>query len=200
MHVTRLAAEAGRTGVGRPDTWVRSAMSGVRERLLEIAAREAAPIDHLGTTLAVALLTPDALCVGQIGDTIVVVRRAGVYETVDPAPRFEYANETAFVTASDAEAQLRLRVMEVEDVDEVFLSTDGLRLKILDDLASARPYTPFFTDVGGYARTPGATSVAIGDWLARLADQTGDDKTLVVAVRDRGETAFSLSANGPGTA
>jgi len=121
--------------------------------------------------------------VGQIGDTIAVVRGPSGYRLLDPAPRFEYANETSFVTDEGALRELRITVLEAGDVDEIVLSTDGLRLKILD-LAAAAPYQPFFEDLSLYARTPAATSDAIRVFLEKIPDQTGDDKSLVMAVRD----------------
>jgi hypothetical protein len=182
-RAVQLAAEQVASGAsGDPERWVRDVFVDIRDRLSEIAAVEGVEVDELATTLAVAAITPDALCVGQIGDTIAVVGAAGTFETVAPAPRFEYANETVFVTGADALNHLRLVVKPIDGIDEVFLSTDGLRFKILD-LGTATPYHPFFEDVGVYVRTPDAAPDAVRSFLAGLDDQTGDDKSLVVAAR-----------------
>ena len=65
----------------------------------------------------------------------------------------------------------------------VSLSTDGLRYKILD-VASGDPYSPFYDDLFAYAKAEDSTSEGIERFLGRVDDQTGDDKTLVVAVHD----------------
>jgi hypothetical protein len=39
-----------------------------------------------------------------------VAGRAGSYQTLTPAPRAEYVNETAFLTGSDALGELRINV------------------------------------------------------------------------------------------
>jgi hypothetical protein len=169
--------------VGDPDEWLREALDEARAAIDELAKTSGTDVDQYATTLAVAVLTEEAIGIAQIGDTIAVVGQAGEFRTVDPAPRFEYANETVFLTASDAMAAVRLFVQPASGVDEVFLSTDGLRLKIVDDLASGTPYQPFFADVAAYVRSPNADAAAVRDFLLNLDDQTGDDKTLVAAVR-----------------
>ena len=65
----------------------------------------------------------------------------------------------------------------------MFLSTDGMRFQILADLVGATPFTPFFADAEVYTRSPSADADADGRFLAALDDQSGDDKTLLVAVR-----------------
>jgi Protein phosphatase 2C len=126
----------------------------------------------------------DTVAVGQIGDTIAVAGRAGGYQTLTPAPRAEYVNETAFLTGPDAPGELRINLTPAAQADTVFLATDGLRFKILDDLATASPFAPFFEDLAAFARSPQASDDAVRAFLAGLDDQSGDDKTLVAAVRD----------------
>ena len=135
------------------------------------------------TCLAVAILTGSAVAVGQIGDTIAVAGRAGSYQTLTPAPRAEYVNETAFLTGPDALGELRINVTPAARADTVFLATDGLRFKILDDLTTAAPFTPFFEDLAAFARSSQASDDAVRAFLADLDDQSGDDKTLLAAVR-----------------
>ena len=43
---------------------------------------------------------------------------------------------------------------------------------------------PFFEDLAAFARSPLASDDAVRAFLAGLDDQSGDDKTLVAAVRD----------------
>lgn len=164
-----------------PLAWLRELFLVVQERLVAEAEAAAVDVDEFGTTLGVAVLTPHGLYLGQVGDTIAVVRSAGEFRLVDPAPRYEYANDTEFLTSQDAIDLARFS--ECRDVDAVFLATDGLRYKILD-LKNEAPFIPFFEDLVGYALRPDATDAVLAEFLLGLDDQTGDDKTLHAAVRD----------------
>lgn len=168
---------------GDPAAWLREIFADVRERIAALALAQARNADDYAATLAVAIVTSDVIGVGQIGDTIAVTGSAGRYETAAPAPRGEYVNETTFVTAPGALDELRVTVRTAAGVDSVFLSTDGLRFKILDDLAAATPFTPFFEDLAAYAGSAGVSAEALRRFLAALDDQSGDDKTIVAAVR-----------------
>jgi len=140
---------------------------------------------QLATTLCVAVLAPAGVTVVQVGDGIAVVERAsGAVEVVAVAERFEYANETVFVTSADALAHVKLFVASAgeDPVTNVALSTDGLRFKALDDLQEQRPFERFFRDSWAYATRPEASSQAIEAFLLDVEDQSGDDKTLVLAV------------------
>jgi hypothetical protein len=174
---------AGGPGGGDPAGWLRLIFEDVREQLTALASAEGNDVADYATTLAVAILTGHLVSIGQIGDTIAVTGLGEKYQTVAPAPRAEYVNETTFVTGQHALAQLRITVKPVSEVDAVFLATDGLRFKILDDLAASTPFAPFFGDLAAYARSPLATGDAVRRFLAEVDDQSGDDKTLVAAVR-----------------
>jgi hypothetical protein len=167
-----------------PAAVMRLVFTSVRDQLAATALAEANDLGDYAATLAVVAMTSDVICVGQIGDTIAVLGHGGGYEVAAPAPRPEYVNETSFVTDDDAPARVRITVRPSTAVDSVFLSTDGLRFKILSDLAAGTPFTPFFEDLHAYLRSPGATGTAIRQFLTGVDDQSGDDKTLVAAVRD----------------
>jgi len=171
------------TRAGDPAAWVQSIFADAREQIAAMASVEGRDVADYATTLAVAIMTSDVLCVGQVGDTIAVVGHEGRYETVAPASRSEYVNETTFITEHGALEEIRITVKPGIEVDAVFLSTDGLRFKILGDLAACTPFTPFFEDVTEYVRSPEASTYAVRRFLAGLEDQSGDDKTLVAAVR-----------------
>ncbi len=179
------ASRSGRTSFGDPAASLRLVFADVREQIAAMAAADGNDADDYATTLAVAILAGDVVSIGQIGDTIAVVGRAGGYQTVAPAPRGEYANETRYITGPGALDGLRVGILPAAEVDAVFLSTHGLRSKILGDLAAATPFMPFFEDLAGYARSPTATVEAVQRFLAGLDDQSGDDKTLVAAVWPR---------------
>lgn len=170
-------------GSGDPASWLRLAFAAARDEITTRASAQDRQAADYAATLAVAVLTPDVVAIGQIGDTIVVTGNAGRYETARPAPRGEYVNETTFITGPGALDDLRISIRPAAQTDSVFLSTDGLRFKILDDLAAGTPFWPFFEDLAAYASSPSATQDAVRRFLAGLDDQSGDDKTLLAAVR-----------------
>jgi len=140
----------------------------------------------LATTLSVALIGPQTVEFGQVGDGIAVLGSDdGSVRAVAKSDRFEYANETVFLTSHDAlEAHLQCEVVDLNEIESIALSTDGLRFKVLDDLQSGKPYAPFFVSAWEYAHTEGASGKQISEFLANVDDdQSGDDKTLVLAVR-----------------
>jgi hypothetical protein len=163
--------------------WLRAIFAGARDQIYTIAAAESRDAADYAATLAVAIMTSEVIGIGQIGDTIAVTGSAGRYQTAAPAPRGEYVNETTFITAAGALDALRITTLPAAEVDSVFLSTDGLRFKILDDLAAASPFTPFFEDLMAYALSPDATPDAVRRFLAGLDDQSGDDKSLLAGVK-----------------
>ena len=107
----------------------------------------------------------------------------GSVVSVAAPDQFEYANEVAFITTDQAlEKHLKIHHQPADQVQGIALATDGLRYKILDNPGTGSPYAQFYTDTWAYARQPDATSSAIVRFLSDVDDQTGDDKTLVVAV------------------
>lgn len=162
---------------------MRAVFGNVRDQIARLATAEEHAIGEYACTLAVAVLTAHSVCVGQIGDTITVVGHKSRYATLAPAPQTEYVNETTFVTDERWTDHIRIGVLRADEADAVFLSTDGLRFKILADLGKGTPYTPFFEDAQSYARSVDANAGAIRRFLAALDDQSGDDKTLLIAVR-----------------
>lgn len=134
----------------------------------------------LATTLAVAVLTPTAAAVAQVGDGIIVCEVDGQMVSLVPEEKGEYANETVFLTASNAlDEHLRVRFLD-KPISRVALSTDGLRYKILRLKDGGVPFEPFFAAVWQAVADGSLLPSALSDWLRGLDDQTGDDKTLVV--------------------
>lgn len=186
--VVGLAKQLGQGRASAPDQLaVKDLFVEARRRLDEVAAEARVPVDEFATTLAVVLVHDGRVDVGQIGDSIVVLRTGdGELCPATPSERFEYANETVFITSPGWLSHLREDQYSEADIGAVALSTDGLRFKILDDLATGRPYEPFFEDVFAYPLSDEATSVALARFIHGLDDQSGDDKTLIVGVRTDG--------------
>jgi hypothetical protein len=171
---------------GDPRAWLAAVFTEARRRIMEAAGGNEHDYHDYATTLAVAVLMDGTIAIGQVGDTIAVVGGPGGYASIAPAPQFEYAHETVFVTHDDFADHLRIETLPADGVDEVYLSTDGLRYKILDNLAKSVPFEPFFADVGTYARSESAAPESIERFLSAVDDQTGDDLSLVIAVRSEG--------------
>jgi hypothetical protein len=162
--------------------WLRAAFDSARDRIAAFASSTERKPGEYAATLAVAILTPDYIAVGQVGDGITVVGGGGRYIAVHPEVKGEYVNETFFLTASDWYEHLRVTVL-AGAADVVALSTDGLRYKITNTKTGA-PFGPFFDGLLSYVKGTEASSDGIGRFLARLEnDQTGDDKSLVAAVQ-----------------
>lgn len=177
------SACATRDDASDPATWFLLVLKDVREHIAALAEAEGEEAGAYATTLGVAVMTSRFTCIGQVGDTIAVLGCAGHYRTVEPATHPEYVNETSFVTDDDALDRLRVTVESATEVDAVFLATDGLRYKVLGDLATAAPFKPFFEDLSAYVRSPEASTEEIERFLTDLDDQSGDDKSLIAAVQ-----------------
>ncbi len=150
--------------------------------------------DLLATTLSVAVITDERVAFGQVGDGIAVHGTGDAVEAVAVGERPEHVNETVFLTTPGAlPDHLRTFSTSADAVDALALTTDGLRYQVLDDVPAHRPFAPFFQAAWAYARRPDATSDAVTAFLDEVSDdegdQSGDDKTLVLAVRDRSGTA-----------
>lgn len=150
--------------------------------------------DLLATTLSVVVIAGARVAVGQVGDGIAVHGAGDAVEAVAVGERAEHVNETVFLTTPGALSEhLRTFSIGVDAVEALALTTDGLRYQVLDDLSATRPFAPFFQAAWAYARRTDATTEAVTAFLDEVEDQSGDDKTLVLAVRDRSGTASATT-------
>lgn len=142
--------------------------------------------DH-ATTLVCAILFERACHVLHVGDGVAVIRaRDPIAPAVVSLPENgEYANETYFVTGDDWRAHLRIR-SDVIEVDHALLMSDGA-MAFAMSRGLAGPYGPFVDPVLRYvaAHTQHDGCAALSTTLAdpRTHAITGDDKTLLIALR-----------------
>jgi hypothetical protein len=165
---------------------LRDAFEAARTALQESATLAGSQADELACTLAVAVVSDGALLLGQVGDTLAFVRDSqGDTHTIAPPDRAEHINETTFLTSEQWPDTLRLAALNDTSVDSIALATDGLQLKILADVLDSTPYLPFFEDVFAWASSDAGETEGLLAFIEQLDDQTGDDKSLLLAVKDQ---------------
>lgn len=137
------------------------------------------PVAHLATTLCVAVSTPDLTVFGQIGDGIIASKRDDVIATHLIEDKSEYANTTWFLHSEGAFEE-SFRTSTHTGVTALALSTDGMTYKITN-VATGDAYEPFFNGSWQHVRS-GASAADFAAMLRGIEDdQTGDDKTMVLA-------------------
>ena len=162
------------------------------------AASASLPIGDLATTLTIAVMYGDVGVFAQLGDGIVVVRDAQGVRSLIAEEKSEYANETTFLTSSAA-LERNLRVARCFSANAFALSTDGLRYKALE-LPGGTPYVPLFEGLWAHLEKQPITEHELAGSLAAIEDdQTGDDKTLVIAMY-RSSTSQEAHATLPTSA
>jgi hypothetical protein len=137
------------------------------------------PVARLSTTLCIALADRDRVVFGQIGDGIIAVESHGRIETLLTEAKDEYANATWFLQSDNAFEE-SYRTATRHEVSSFALSTDGMSYKI-SNVATGEPYEPFFRGSWQHVRD-GVNSANFTSLLRSIEDdQTGDDKTMVLA-------------------
>ena len=137
----------------------------------------------LSTTLCVGLADRRRAVFGQIGDGVIAVE-SGAGEPTQVSTllleaKQEYANATWFLQSDNA-FEVSFRTEVVDGVSAFALSTDGMSYKITN-VATGEPYEPFFRGSWEHVRS-GASAAHFAALLRGIEDdQTGDDKTMVLA-------------------
>ena len=147
-------------------------------------AREVRP-RQFASTLSSITITPSGILALQVGDSALVGRRDGVWESILWPENGEYASTTFFVT-DPPEPRLNI-VRETASFDAFALFSDGVGEVALEHVEQ-RPYTKFFEpminpivqseEVGRLVQL----SKALGNYLDRpeICERTDDDKTLIL--------------------
>lgn len=163
-----------------PQTYMRGIFQAALEEIQVRASELGLAPGQLATTLAVAVITPRATTVAQVGDGIVACELNGRPQVLVPEVKGEYANETVFLTSAGAlDSHLQVEHLALP-VQRFALSTDGLRYKILKLQEGGLPFEPFFEAIWKKVEAGDLQSQELSEWLDELDDQTGDDKTLIV--------------------
>ena len=166
---------------------VTGAVEHTRRELRDEAKRLDVEIRDLATTLLLMVNTETVLAAGQIGDGAMVVSEgAGHYMTFITPQRGEYANQTNFLTSSEAMSKLDIRVEKMGNaLSRLAMFTDGLQNLVLrsDDDS---PHAPFFDPVFAWLASQPASDDTNRKLAAFLESPTvtrraDDDLTLLLA-------------------
>ena len=143
-------------------------------------------LNTLATTLLLAVATPEASAVMQVGDGAIVVGDAeGSVRALTFPLHGEYANTTVFLTSPDAleTAQFGLHPAATH----LALFSDGLQ-RIALDMATGTPFAPFFAPLFRFVANEPETPTAQTQLTAflsspRVQERSDDDITLALAAR-----------------
>ncbi|MEH2313868.1 MAG: PP2C family serine/threonine-protein phosphatase [Nostoc sp.] len=152
------------------------------------AAKRDYSVNDLACTLLVFVATPDWVAAMQIGDGFIVRRsQESEYELLFQPDKGEFANETTFITSTNALKDMRVKVIPKKQ-EFICASTDGLE-KVAIRLSDWKPFLPFFKPLEEYLHesvNPKEDKYLI-EFLnsERLNSRTDDDKTLLLCLFDR---------------
>lgn len=201
LAVERAVALAGDTPLPIDEAgwrgWLLDILAAVRSELLSATVAdlraERVPAPDLrrrrhdyATTLLLCALGPRWLACLQLGDGAIVARTGRGLERLTRPARGAHAGETTFVTSQDYLAHTQVTLRAADDVSGLALLTDGLE-PLATDLASGRPFAPFFEGLFAFNAAADTPAAVKGDGLdaflrsERIDARTHDDKTVVLA-------------------
>lgn len=167
--------------------------TGALEQVTAQADEMGLAVPLLSTTLCVALARPNLAIFAQIGDGIIAVEEPGGIATLLTEDKSEYANATWFIQSNDA-FDISYRVAVRREVNAFALSTDGMSYKITN-IVSGEAYEPFFRTAWSSVKSNAEASEFAAMLRSIQDDQTGDDKTMVLATLEWREDKFFPSAH-----
>jgi hypothetical protein len=164
---------------------IKDAVKNARQAILSQSQKCNRNSGLYATTLIIAILSKDTITVGHIGDGIVAGVQNGLPVIVSTPGPAEYANETASLTQSDWEENLR--ITEQKDIHACLIATDGCQGALATRKgAEYIPHAPFINPLLSFIKRKNAEgNDSAPDILnllqsARMNDLSGDDKTLVI--------------------
>ncbi|MFZ1963528.1 MAG: PP2C family serine/threonine-protein phosphatase [Roseiarcus sp.] len=172
-------------------TWIEDAVESVRTRLAEIATASNGSLGEFHATLLGVVAGPKAGVFFHVGDGAACATNLddSSRSVVSKPENGEYANETYFVTQDDWRDHLRLTSFNSQ-YNLIALMSDGVTPFALAT-GSVAPFPPFFEPLSKFLAEHSRRHAeqAITTLLERDAIRpiTGDDKTLVWAIRTGSE-------------
>ena len=173
-----------------PEPALRLALAKAATAVHSHARRAGKPARDYACTLLLAVASDRFVSGLQLGDGAVVTATAGGLERLTPGWRSTYAGETVFLTSPGAAGLASVASRPAAEVSGIALLTDGLE-PVATDLASGRPFGPFFEplfrfaagslDAGLQAGRTRQLEALLGS--DRIRSRTHDDTTLLLAAR-----------------
>lgn len=146
-------------------------------------------LQELACTLIAFVATPEWVAAMQIGDGFIVVHSPedSKYQLLFKPNKGEYANQTTFVTSSNALSEMKVTVLGHRQF--ICASTDGLE-RVALNICDWTPGEIFFEPLEQYVQmsTEEEAKNYIKNFLQsqKLNSRTDDDKTLLVCLYDKG--------------
>lgn len=167
----------------RSDVGVRI-VDACREEMGNRAEDLECPVSDLAATVAFVTVAGDEMIAGNLGDGVVVAFSTGAVDVLIAPDRGEFANETAFVTSSDAGERLRIVRKSREDYDGFAVISDGAGESLYQRRTGS--VAPAFLRIFSWLEEFGSKKVrdAFAEQvMPLLIDRTQDDCTLAVMRR-----------------
>lgn len=145
-------------------------------------------LKDLACTLLVFIATPDWIAAMQIGDGFIVVRSENLeYQLLFHPVKGEYANETTFVTSSNAQSEMQVKVLEGNQTF-ICASTDGLE-RLAISFHDCKPFPGFFRPFEEGIKIANNLELEAEDiarWMVseEVNARTDDDKTMLLCIYD----------------
>lgn len=156
------------------------------EEMRNRADAKGCEIGDLAATLTFVGVSGSVYLAGSLGDGVLIAARPSlaIPEVVFAQDRGEYANETVFLTSSDARKRLRLRGASLDGVIGFLVMSDGAA----ESLVRRRDGTPARAVTRILSVLEDTASVAVerelrASVLPKLAERTRDDCSLAVLRR-----------------
>jgi Protein phosphatase 2C len=158
----------------------------IRVRLEQKAQQDGYAVQELACTLLCFIATPYWTVAMQIGDGFLVVRaQEKDYQLLFSPDKGEYANETTFVTSTNAVDDMQIAVVPYP-LEFICAATDGLE-RVALRVSDWMPFAPFFNPLCEYLEEtpdPQGDKSYLESFLGseRLNQKTQDDKTLLLCL------------------
>ncbi len=155
----------------------------VKEAFDKKAGEKSCSPKDFSCTLLVVVTTPNWLAAMQIGDGFIVTKKPeSEYQLLFHPSKGEYANETTFVTASNALEKMQVKTLFGKQ-KFICVASDGLE-RIAINLKDWQPHPGFFEmfEKALEIRPENEEKLSTQDWLKSDAvnKKTDDDKTILL--------------------
>jgi hypothetical protein len=189
-YLEQQLAQAAPADAGSWLVLVRDCFIAARSTLAAEAQQTQADLREYGTTFNLAILTPDWLATGHIGDGATVALMEDNSLVVVSLPKNEeYVNVTFPLTMPEMEQHAEFKACALK-VKALAMFSDGMQhvsIHSLDNTAHTPFFLPLFQQLPGIKEMDKASN-NLGEFMASeaICARTHDDKTLVLIGRRSG--------------